>query len=334
MCFVNASPCSSTLRIHCARRAQREVQHLDRVPRRQRPERAVRERVVSAGDGDLRIRAVRDLDDRPVEARRVVDRRVLRQARGHALRKELPVVGPRDERAPEALHDAVLLRDRRQHFLQRAAARPPELVRIRVDHPVRAVLARPRAAPCASPTRPGAGPRPARGSGGATPSRSYRSRISVVPSLRVVVRRDDEVGARVEVERDLRVDDVGLVAREHRDDEPHRRQQLLRRAPQLPLRRVRPAARSIVSRRCSSVSRRRCSRTTSASPSAATSTAYAASSTTVGRGNVERLAVAQACRARRAGACRSRASRPPARARALRRRRRASRTAPARALRR
>ncbi len=41
--------------------------------------------------------------------------------------------------------------------------------------------------------------------------------------LRGVVRRDHEVDARVEMERDLRVDDVRLVAREHREDELHRR---------------------------------------------------------------------------------------------------------------
>ena len=46
-----------------------------------------------------------------------------------------------------------------------------------------------------------------------TPSRAYRSRISVVASSDAVVGRDDEVDARVEVVRDLRVDDVGLVAR-------------------------------------------------------------------------------------------------------------------------
>ncbi len=54
-----------------------------------------------------------------------------------------------------------------------------------------------------------------------TPARSYRSRISVVPSLERVVDREDEVDAGMEMECDLRVDDVRLVPREERHHEPH-----------------------------------------------------------------------------------------------------------------
>ena len=61
------------------------------------------------------------------------------------------------------------------------------------------------------------------------------------PVLRAVVGRDDEVDAGVEVERDLRVDDVGLVADEERHDELHRRRSL-DTGPGDPLRRRRQAA--------------------------------------------------------------------------------------------
>ena len=54
-----------------------------------------------------------------------------------------------------------------------------------------------------------------------TPARSYRSRISVVPSLEALSIAIDEVDAGMEVERDLRVDDVRLVPREQRHHEPH-----------------------------------------------------------------------------------------------------------------
>ena len=65
-----------------------------------------------------------------------------REAHGHALREERAVVRARQEVAPAAADDAEPVGHRREHVLQRAAARPPELVRIRVDHPVGAVLGR------------------------------------------------------------------------------------------------------------------------------------------------------------------------------------------------
>ena len=52
------------------------------------------------------------------------------------------------------------------------------------------------------------------------------------PVVGPVVRRDDEVDAGVQVERDLRVDDVRLVAGEQRHDELHARPiDRCRRAP-------------------------------------------------------------------------------------------------------
>ena len=211
MCFVNASPCSSTLRIHCAFERNGKCStsigcHVVSVLNELSASPWLPRATVTSW-----IRAMRDLDDRPVKARRVVDRRVLRQASGHALRDGLPVLGPRDERAPEALHDAVLLRDRSQHFLERAAARPPEFIRVCIDDPVRAVLGRrePRHARAPLAVVHLARTRGFRGADRrariARGSRSYRRRL--------MVGCDDEVDPGVEVVRELVVDDIRLVAR-------------------------------------------------------------------------------------------------------------------------
>ena len=87
------------------------------MPGLQRAERADGERMISPGDDDSWIRAVRDLDHRPVEARRIVDRCALREAHGHSLGEESPVVRPRYERAPEAAHDAVAAGNRVEDVL-------------------------------------------------------------------------------------------------------------------------------------------------------------------------------------------------------------------------
>ncbi len=62
------------------------------------------------------------------------------------------------------------------------------------------------------------------------------------PVLRAVVRRDDEVDAGVQVKRDLRIDDVRLVANEERHDELHRSRRLERSS--VPQRELRSARRS------------------------------------------------------------------------------------------
>ena len=129
------------------------------------------------------IGAMRDLlmsvEDRRLvagEARASASRTVMRSAKNGA------VVGTRQEVPPAAANDAEALRDGREHVLQRAAARPPELVRVGVAAPSRRRSRSRRAAPCASPTRPGACRRPARG-GGAGRRRARTARGSrVVPS--------------------------------------------------------------------------------------------------------------------------------------------------------
>ena len=171
---------------------------------------------------------MRDLDDRPVEARRVVDRRVLRQARRHPVGEERSVVGPRHERTPEGLHDPVRVGHGGKDLLQRAAARPPELVGVGVDHPIRAELGRrePR-----HPRDPLALAEPlcrlADEVDRDVPNVGLQDLGRAIP--RVVVRRDHEIDARVQVEGDLRVDDVLLVPRKHREDELHAASDELRR---------------------------------------------------------------------------------------------------------
>src|SRR5439155_402588 len=167
-------------------------------------------------------------------------------------------------------------------------SRPPEFIRVGVDYPVRAVLGRCEAC---HPCDPLALPEPLGRL--ANEVENTVSRVGL-EELRGsvsgdVVRGDNEVDPRVQVKRDLGVDDIGLVPGQYRQDELHGPREALRRSSLFAAPRSLPSMRtlgrrSIVSRRCSSVSSLLCRRTTSASPSAATSTAYAASSTTVGRG--------------------------------------------------
>ena len=100
--------------------------------------------VVAPLDLDVRIGAMRDL------LVRVVDRSSLSpgcagvaETDGHALREERVVVGRGQEVAPAAADDAEPRRDEsRARPSSDAAAGPPELVRVGVDHPVRAELGR------------------------------------------------------------------------------------------------------------------------------------------------------------------------------------------------
>ena len=178
--------------------------------------------MVTASDDDVRIGSVRDLRHRSVEAGGVVDRRVLGEAHGHPLDEGAVVVGAGDEGPPERLHDPVFGRDGAEDVLQRPATRPPELVRVSVDDPVGAVVG------CRKP-RHARDPFPlaqALGRLGDQPQHSVafvcleHVRRAVA---RVVVGRDHVVDAGIEVERDLCVDDVDLVAREDCEDELHAR---------------------------------------------------------------------------------------------------------------
>ena len=121
--------------------AQREVERLDRIPATQRSELGVLHRVVPPDERGTRICSMDDLADRPVQRARIVDRRECGEPHRHAL-GEVAVAGTRNEGPQERADGPVALGNRREHLLQRAAARPPELVRIGVDHPVGAELGR------------------------------------------------------------------------------------------------------------------------------------------------------------------------------------------------
>ena len=165
-------------------------------------------------------RAVRNLL-MGVEHRRLDARmRRPRKADDHPLCEERPVVGPGEEVAPGAAHDAEPVWYSGEDVLQRPLARPPELVRVGVDHPVRVVF----------------GGRESRHPGHPLGLTHLVARLAQQPQApcalvaledlrrpvgRCVVRRDHEVDTGVQVERDLRIDDVGLVADEQRHDEPH-----------------------------------------------------------------------------------------------------------------
>ena len=122
-----------------------------------------------------------DLYDRAVEARRIVDRRgTARRARSCARRRTARRPGA-GRSAPEAPHDAVPCRHRAEHFLQRLPrghqnSSASLLMTQSAPNSVAASRAmRVTHSPC---RRPSAGSR-IRWS---TPSRAYRSKISVVPS--------------------------------------------------------------------------------------------------------------------------------------------------------
>ena len=85
--------------------------------------------------------AVDDLADRLVQRRGVVDRRQRRETHGHPLGETL-LARSRAEDAKERPDRPVARRHRREHLGQRRPARPPELVRVGVDHPVRPELGR------------------------------------------------------------------------------------------------------------------------------------------------------------------------------------------------
>jgi hypothetical protein len=130
-------------------------------------------------------------------------------------------VGPRGEGAQERAHGAVARRDGAENARERPSSRPPELVGVGVDHPVGAVLRRRQSRHAGHPlVLAQIVPRLA------DEMEVALARVSLEnvrrPVDRVVVGRDDEVRARVQVEGEPLLDDVGLVAREECHDEGHR----------------------------------------------------------------------------------------------------------------
>ena len=144
------------------------------------------------------------------------------QADGHPLCEERRPAAAREEEAPWSLDDAELLRDGGEHVLERAAARPPELVSVAADDPIGAVLFRRPARHRRPPlSRPKLLALLADELENAVALVRLEDLGSAVP--RAMVDRDYEVDPRVEVERDDGVDHVRLIPGEEGQDQLHRR---------------------------------------------------------------------------------------------------------------
>ena len=199
------------------------MEDLDRQPAAQRQETRADRIMVSDLHMHVGDRAVGDLLMGVVDRPLVTRMRRPREADDHPLREERAVAGSREEVAPGPAHDAEPSGHRRENVLQRPLARPPELVRVRVDHPVGAVVGR-------REPRHARHPRvlPHLVARLAEKPQAARTLVALEdlgrPVARAVVRRDHEVDTRMQVEGDLRIDDVGLVADEQRHDESHARQ--------------------------------------------------------------------------------------------------------------
>ncbi len=166
------------------------------------------------------VGAVDELAEGTPRAPRVVDRGLRGEAQRHPLPPGRPVVGNRDEVADERLDDAVAERDRAEHRRKIAAARPPELVDVARDDPVRPVLGggHPRHSrePLALEKRA------VRHAEQANPALGLVPREDVLrPVRRRVVGDDHEVDARGEVEREVLLDDVALVPDDQGHDDLH-----------------------------------------------------------------------------------------------------------------
>ena len=158
------------------------------------------------------------------------------EPRGHPLGEEAVVVRPRNEVPPRAAHDAVARRERpSKSVAEVASARPPELVGVRVQDPVRAELGRREAR---HPRHPLALAQVVARLADEMQMPVARVALEDLrrPVLGAVVGRDDEVDAGVEVERDLGIHDVRLVADEERHDELHRQRHPRCRARRSPRR--------------------------------------------------------------------------------------------------
>ena len=217
---VAEPPAVAALALDLGDRPEREVQNLEGMPGAQGKEARRLGVVVPGFDLDCGMCAVRDLlvgvEDRLLRARVGGHG----ETHGHPLGEERAVVRAGQEVSPAAPNDAVARRHGRQDVLERPAAGPPELVRVGVDHPVGVVLGGREARHARDPlglahvvTRLAEEPQASRA---LVPLEDRRRVVG-----RGIVGRDHEVDPGVQVERDLRVDDVGLVPREERHDDLH-----------------------------------------------------------------------------------------------------------------
>jgi hypothetical protein len=164
--------------------------------------------VVAACHRDLRVGTMRSLEARAPGAV-VVDARI-EDAHSHPFREELAAAGSWCEVTPHPANGSESRRHCVEDVLQRTPARPPEFIRIAVDHPVGSEL---------SGSPPGKPCHPLPLLGLAPVTRQVDVSLPCIPLedvgravVRAVVDRHDEIDARVEVEREVGVDDVGLVA--------------------------------------------------------------------------------------------------------------------------
>jgi predicted O-methyltransferase YrrM len=180
--------------------------------------------VRSEQDDDLRIRAVRRFRMGSIRARGIVERSSSREANGHPFRKGFHVPGPRQKMTRKRPHDTERLGDGGERLLERAAARHPEFVGIRVDHPGRSEVS--RRVPCHAaapdalahvptlPKKPEHAP-------ALVGLEDLRRSIA-----RVVIGREHEIHACIQMVGDLRVDDVRLIADDQRLHQLHGRQKV------------------------------------------------------------------------------------------------------------
>jgi hypothetical protein len=172
--------------------------------------------VVSTADLDVRSGPVNRLE---VRIERVNPRSRLLRANRHPFRERPRGLRSRDEVPPHPPDTAEPRRDRAEHLLQRPAARPPELVGVAVDDPVRTEARR-------------------RQSRHPSDHVDLRKRIRKIDAMhvsgagvsledlgravrRAVVRGDHEVHATRQVETDVVVDDVRLIPDEQCHHESH-----------------------------------------------------------------------------------------------------------------
>ena len=219
-CRVADPATAEPLALELRHRAEREVEHLDRMPAAQRHEPGAVGVVVPALDlGRRRARDGRPSGGRGRSSPCRPDGRASRDGRSCARRRTPPSSGrgrkwrqqPRTtpKRSGTAARTSFSVPPRghqnssaSEWITQSAPCSVAARRAIRVTH------------------RPGAcRRRPPGGGGGALCARTARGSPSFRRSS--VVRRDDEVDSRVQVEGELRVDHVGLVTRQERHDEPH-----------------------------------------------------------------------------------------------------------------
>src|SRR6266511_6342209 len=150
LCLQERPP-AQVLLSEVVQRANGKVEHVDRVPARNRVEALSQRTMVTGHDRYLRVRTVHRLEARAVRA--VVLGTWIADADGHPFGEEVIAVRARREVTPHAAHAPVARRHRREDLLEGTATRPPELVRIAVDDPVRPELGRGAACHSRDPLR-------------------------------------------------------------------------------------------------------------------------------------------------------------------------------------